>query len=482
MDLVGKRIMIVLLILLAINSTTVYSDALESSTNMLLENLRSTPMDVVLFWNLVAVQTVANDHDPAVTSILDQGGATLVSRALAIIHGAMYDAMVVFHPSFKPVFIVENLPTLNHVPKRPAMKAAIMEAAYKTLYTLYPMQRPMFDTIRTAYFKKTRKPGRQSNAIRTGIVIGQKIASTILKARENDGSKSNVTYTPTLKPGYHRVDPTHPAQGYNAPYWGSVKPFILDSVAPFRAANIVGDSPSSRLQFLNSSEYINAYKEVKSIGARNSTVRTSDQTEIGNFWGYDGAPKVGPAPRLFNQVVRAVAIQMNNTLVENAHLFALVNYALVDGRISTWDTKYYYSFWRPIVAIREGTPFTPPDANWLPLGAPADGKGDNFTPSHPSHVSGHVTSSSGTFEILRRFYRTDNVRFAFQSDEYNGHTTDSNTGQVRPSKMRQFQSFTQAEMEVFLARIYLGIHWRFDQLNAQIVAHKVAASIYKTLG
>ncbi|CAF0955823.1 unnamed protein product [Rotaria sordida] len=284
-----------------------------------------------------------------------------------------------------------------------------------------------------------------------------------------------------MKPGYHIVDPTRPTQGYSTPQWGLVKPFVLESVLPYRAAGIVGNSESSRLEFLCSKEYLKAYEEVKSFGSRFSTKRTAEETLIAQFWGYDGGPKVGPFPRACNQVVQVIAIKKKNTLVKNAHLFALVNCALADARISIFDTKYYYAFWRPIVAIRNGGPCTPPDPQWLPLGAPADGNGDNFTPGHPSYSSGHISSSSATFEILRRFYENDKVSFAFQSDEYNGKTNDSITGTVRPAITRQYTSFTQAETEVYHARIWLGIHWRFDESHSQLAGHQIASYIFKKL-
>jgi hypothetical protein len=66
------------------------------------------------------------------------------------------------------------------------------------------------------------------------------------------------------------------------------------------------------------------------------------------------------------------------------------------------------------------------------------------------------------FQVLRRYYGTDDIAFSFQSDEFNGMTRDD-TGRVRPPRTRTYSSLTQAELEVYDSRIYLGIHWRFDQ-------------------
>ena len=248
-----------------------------------------------------------------------------------------------------------------------------------------------------------------------------------------------------------------PTQGFSGTTWGNVKPFVLDCVADFIAPDIVGQSVADRLKFLNSSLYRQSYTEIKAVGALNSTVRTAEQVEIGNFWGYTGGPKVGGFARLLNQVVQVIAIKMKNTLVQNARLFGMVNYALADSLVVSFRTKYYYNFWRPVLAIRTGTALTTPDPKWRPLGTPADGNGENFTPNHPSYSSAHAIFGGTTFQMLRNFYGTISMRFTLRSDEYNGETVDSTTGQVRPVRTRRYRSFSQAENEIVDARVYLGI-------------------------
>jgi hypothetical protein len=66
-----------------------------------------------------------------------------------------------------------------------------------------------------------------------------------------------------------------------------------------------------------------------------------------------------------------------------------------------------------------------------------------------------------TFQILRRFYGTDNISFTFVSDEWNGITRD-NAGWVRGRIPRTYSSLSQAELENGNSRIWLGVHWRFD--------------------
>ena len=167
---------------------------------------------------------------------------------------------------------------------------------------------------------------------------------------------------------------------------------------------------------LDSFEYAVAYQELLNFGGdgvESDTIRTREQTITGNFWAYDGTPGLGTPPRLYNQVVRTIAIQKRNTVEKNARLFALVNLAMADAGVQCWYSKYYYEFWRPVVAIQNGdddtNEFTIGDPLWTPLGAPAtNGAGDgvNFTPSFPAFASGHATFGAAAFVVTSHFYGT----------------------------------------------------------------------------
>ncbi|CAF2183104.1 unnamed protein product [Rotaria magnacalcarata] len=183
---------------------------------------------------------------------------------------------------------------------------------------------------------------------------------------------------------------------------------------------------------------MNDFNEVRAFGARVSVNRTSDQTKIGNFWAYDDASKLGVPPHFCNLIVRVIALQQNNSLEDNARLFALVNYTMADASIAAWDSKYYYNIWRPILSIRQRTTSNVVDRNWRPLGAPTNGTGDNFAPEFSSYVSGHATFGSAVFYVLRRFHDTDYISFEFQSDEYNGKIVDSITRRARPVRIRRY--------------------------------------------
>src|SRR5262249_32279023 len=159
--------------------------------------------------------------------------------------------------------------------------------------------------------------------------------------------------------------------------------------------------------------------------------------------------------------------QENNTVEQNARLFALVNLALADAGLSCWSRKYQDNFWRPVLGIQDGNndgnPVTVGDPTWTPLGAQASNPrpgATNFTPPLPAYLSGHATFGAALFKTLERFYGRDDIAFTFLSDEFNGITRGAD-GQVRPIVARTYTGFSQAAYENAESRIYLGIHWGF---------------------
>jgi hypothetical protein len=411
--------------------------------------------DAVLYWNAVALDAVKNDA--ALAYVPDQPGPSAAARALAIMHVAIYDAVMNIDRRYAP-YLYNSIATPGM-----SMDAAIGAAAHDTLAALYPQQTPMFDAALAQAMA-----GQPQWKIKSGLAMGHKIADAMMDSRADDGAVDDMSFIPGDQPGEWRPDPLHPTQIAWGPNWGDVDPFVMHSSADFAVPPVPA---------MTSQAYSDAYNEVKALGGDGvitPTARTAEQTEIAIFWGYDGTPGLGTPPRLYNQATRVIAQQKHNTEVENARLFALVNLALADAGIASWDTKYLENFWRPINAIRESDPGTGPtglgdgnpstvgDPTWTPLGAPNDnGGGTNFTPPFPAYTSGHATFGAAAFTAIRRFYGTDNISFTLGSDEFNGITVDQN-GQVRPVVTRHYSSLSQAIEENGISRIYLGIHWRFD--------------------
>jgi hypothetical protein len=404
--------------------------------------------DAVLDWNAIALQAVVHDHSgtfgPAV-----QGGPTRTSRALAIVHAAIFDAVNSIESRAEEYAV-------SRPAKGASIDAAVATAARDTLVALYPAQASFFNRKYAAYLNAIPKSSDKTR----GVSVGEFVAKHLLKLRRRDRSQIDVPYFPSGEPGIHDVDPLNPGQGFLTPGWGDVTPFALDA-----SFDYVPLPPPD----LDTAEYAASYNDVKALGGDGvvtATLRTPEETEIGIYWAYDGPPGIGVPPRLYNQIARTLAMQERTSEVENARLFALVNIAQADAGILSWEIKYTFNVWRPILGIRRADEHDndaiSADPQWTPLGAPASNQGGNdFTPPFPSYTSGHATFGAATFGILERFFGRDDIEFTFVSDELNGITTDSQ-GNVRPLSPRTFSSFSEAALENARSRIYLGIHWQFD--------------------
>lgn len=354
---------------------------------------------------------------------------------------------------------------------------AVAAAAHTTLSRLFPSQQPFFDAILAG--------AGDIDMSSAGHIFGMKVAEAMLADRKDDPGAGAGDYKPSPQRSRHRPDPDNPSQGFNAPFYG----------AKSKGFAITKRHEIAKPPFDNN-EYLRALREVRVKGIAPELMGTLpeniddqkrgiDETVVGIFWAYDGTVELGTPPRLYNQIIRRVAIAQGNTSDRNAILFALVNAAMADAGILAWDQKYFHDLWRPVVGIREhdqsmGPAPTEADNNisndcdpyWLPLGSPnTNSRGKNFTPNFPAYPSGHATFGAAAFHITRLFYgvsvgdrQPDNLfdGLDFVSEEFNGVNTD-NRGTVRPRHRRNFPGgLWQMIIENGRSRVDLGVHWVFD--------------------
>lgn len=441
------------------------------------------PVRRLLFWNEQALDANALDHTPPTGSEVrgygEQAGPARSTRALAIVQLAVYDAVNA---------LVGGMPGYSGITAAApgaSLDAAIAQAAHDSLAALYPAQAHRLDALLAADL--ARLPG--GRAKQDGVDLGRRAAAAILALRANDESqypepRIGVDFFPSDAPGKWRPDPISQSPVALGAHWGAVHPFVLDSSQQFRPP-----PPPA----LASAAYTSAFNEVKRLGGDGigtPTRRSADQTAAGIYWAYDGTARVGTPPRLYNQIAAQLAQRKGSDAGALARLLALVNVAMADSCMVTWEAKYEYQFWRPVTGIREadegsgptglgdGNPDTRGDPGWTPLGSPASNlSGPNFTPPFPAYPSGHAALGGALFETLRRFYASDAIAFTFVSDEYNGVTRD-NQGHVRPRRPRSFASLSQAEEENGQSRVYLGVHWAFDKTAADALGRQVADYVF----
>jgi hypothetical protein len=312
------------------------------------------------------------------------------------------------------------------------------------LSDLFPQEQSLFHAERKVTLTLT--PGGLATI--EGLVFGRAVARGVLSWRSHDGSSAKSNYQPAPAGGTPGVYELTPAAGLEpklpgflpalSPQWGQVTPWAMTSSTQF-----LPPPPPS----VDSAAYATAFNEVKSLGATNSTTRTLDETLYADFWADVPGRSVTP-PGHWDEIAEVVSLKHHLNLVQDAHLFALLNIGLADAAINCWGCKYVYNYWRPVTAIRDArasqtNPATTSDPNWTPLWN---------TPNFPSYDSGHSTFSGTACAILTALFGPA-AHFTVGSDDMPGYT-------------RSFASFTHAAGEAGESRVVGGIHFQFDNTPA----------------
>jgi len=339
------------------------------------------------------------------------------TRNLAIMHAAMFDAVASITHADKPyLFELDANRTA-----RP--DAAADQAAHDTLVALYPAMQPMIDQKLNDELSKV-PVGAGTD---TGRRIGHLAATLMIAARADDGSAlTPPPFTvPRPAPGaYQLTPPNQPTPVFTN--WSTVTPFVMDSASEFRPAQ----APD-----LTSLQWAQAINEVKQLGQDTSTARTDDQTTVAKFW----AP---PIWTTWNEIAETEATGHRMSLEKASKMFASLNLAVADTTVAMYDAKYTYLFWRPVTAIRAGTPGNPAvsaDPTWTPLAV---------TAPDPSYPGAHSSISAAATTVLTRFVGS-----------HDGVTV---TSDAMAGVTRHFPNVQAAATEAGLSRIYAGQHTRLD--------------------
>ena len=370
--------------------------------------------DVITEWNQQAVSLTL-----ATASALSPVEQT---RVMAIFQLAVHDAVNGITGEY------ETYLSPTGAPENASAEAAAIAAAHHALKNLFSGNDAMLDAL---YVNSLAAHGLSSSD--PGIDFGRSAAAAILAVRANDHSKeAQFAYDAAGagNPGVWVRLNNAPAL---LPGWGNVTPFVLRSASQFDP----GPPPA-----LDSDKYARDFNEIKQIGVNLGSTRTTEQSQIAQFW------RASPTA-IWNNVLMQVVQTRNLNLSEQARLFALFYLAAADASIACWGTKYEYNFWRPQPAIMsgdvDGNDSTVGASPWQPF-VP--------TPPHPEYPSAHSANSSAMANIL--------------TDEFGDNPGEPITVTLS-GITRQWNSFSAGVQEVIDARVYSGIHFRnSDEVGARM--------------
>jgi len=382
---------------------------------------------IVVAWNQELLHIVRTPGD--------QPAGIHPTRSFAIMHAAIYDAVVSITRDEPPyLFSVA-------APREARIDAAAAQAAHDSLVALYPNLQPELDSLLATQLAAIPdgKPKQD------GIQLGADVAARLIAKRANDGSAAvPPPFVAGTQPGdYRPTPPNFPSPAFTG--WSSVTPFVIGSASQFRTA-----PPPD----VTSAAYATALNDVKSLGQDTSTTRTPDQTVAAKFW----AP---PIWNTWNEIADRAVVAHHSSLETSARLFAILNLTFADSVIAFYDAKYNYLVWRPVTAIRLGDTIGNPaitgDPGWTPLAV---------TAPDPSYPGAHSTISAAGASVLSAFFGADG-RIDVTSD-------------ALPGTVRSFSSYGAIATEAGLSRIYAGQHTPLDDAAGQLLGRQVAQFVLQS--
>jgi len=379
--------------------------------------------DQVVEWNRILQDTLS-------------GNVLVETRIGAITQLAVFEAVNAITREYRPY--AGGIAA----PSGASTDAATVAAAHTTLKYYFPTKAATLDQARAQSLAAIPNGPSKDN----GIVVGEAAATAIINLRANDGSAPPQSYLPTTsEPGEWRLTASCPVTGGPFAHWGTVQPFGVDKIDPFQLA-----PPPS----LKSKRYADAYNEIKRVGSRYSTERPQDRADVARF--YAAVLTI----RTWNPVVTQLSIAQGRSQTHTARSLALVNMAMNDALVAVYRVKYAYTFWRPETAIRngdvDGNKFTQADPTFEPF---------VVTPCHPSYASAHGSSAAAARYVIEHIYGRK------------GHNLTVASPLV-PDVTLHYSSIEKITDDISDARIYGGIHFRFDQEAGSRLGYRVGQHVY----
>ena len=306
------------------------------------------------------------------------------SRSYALVAAAMHDAaLAAYHWMYaykRPAPERDPLVAPSADPSYPSAGAAIAGAASRVLAYLYPeVPEARFDQDAddAAHLRVVAGTSYPSDAS-AGLELGRAIGELVVAHAKRDGASREWDGKRPRGRGYWEPPPGSLARPV-APLAGTWKTWVLRDGRQLRP----GPPPA-----FGSAKFRAEAEQLVRIKQR----LTPEQKRIATFWaGGQGTPL---PPGVWNQVMFAYVRDKPLSLPSQTRAFALLNVAMADAGVASWDAKFAYWNPRPENAIRDlGIA-----KNWKPL---------LDTPFFPAYVSGHSTYSGAAGEVLAHLFPSD---------------------------------------------------------------------------
>jgi hypothetical protein len=332
---------------------------------------------------------------------------------------------------------------------------AATQAAFVVAADQYPDQQERFATIRDRWLFEIGV----DESLQAGKQLGEAAARAILAKRNGDGWDTDAEYRwHPMAPGVYAEFEEHSGtpQGFVfGAGWAKARGFALESPDQFRAP------PPPEI---SSDAYTQAYNEVKELGRFQSMSRSPDQTHIALWW-------KDFAENSHNRLARDLVAKEDLPLQQAVRLLALLNMAIFDGYVSSFDNKFHYNHWRPYTAIRwaenDGNPNTMPEETWTNT--------HRHTYAFPSYPSAHGMACAAAMTAFEDVFGEE-YAFTMRIPMVDVAGPLSGKIEMHPPT-RDFESFSEAAMQCGLSRVYLGIHFNYDSVEGVRLGEKVGVNV-----
>ena len=428
-------------------------------TGLLLFNAKAAHADVVLQWDEIMVRTLTS-QTPGLNPFAQ-------ARFAAIVRLAVFEAVNSITGEYEPYLGSAVAPVPKVFPPGVSSpEAAAVAAAYTVLSANFPASAA---ALNADYAASLAAIPASTAAKNNGITLGVAAATALMSLRVGDGAAplTNFLPSPPLDAGEWDLTPGCPTTpggvqlGGTLANWGDIRPFGI--VLPADGSHWYIPFRPSPPPALTSNEYLKDYNEVKTVGSATATAqqRPPDRTTVVRFFGSLSATY------LFHMTARQLAAARGDSLSENARNLALLAIAANDALVASFKTKYHYQFWRPYTAIRlgafDGNNKTAGDATWTTFWP---------TPCFPSYPSNHASGSNAAIETLRRIYGA-------AGHDINLTATINLAGIGLTPFALKYTQLQKISDDIDDARVYGGIHFRFDQTAGVRLGREIATYVYK---